>query len=180
MHLAFASEICELQAKAGRCFLHEHQATADSWKRQPITKLLKVHGVSAAVSDTCAFGMTSIDPSGKEELVLKPARWASNAPLLLKRLGVRCSNKGRDGRRHARATLDGKGRAAAAVVCPPLLCLEILRGLRDQLQADGHDLEENVLAAIREEEKQERASRYHTAGNFMMTCPGRTCPKHSF
>jgi hypothetical protein len=61
-------------------------------------------------------------------------------------------------------------------VCPSLLCLEILRGLRDQLQADGRDLEKNVLAAIREEEKQEsELLSYH--GEFYDDVSGEDLPK---
>ncbi|CAE8636765.1 unnamed protein product, partial [Polarella glacialis] len=122
--LAFAAEICATQVKGGRYFLHERPATANSWMQQPMTKLLAMRGESTTVANMYAFGMTSVGPDGKEELVLKATRWASNAPCLLKWLGVRCSNGG-----------------GMAERC-------------DQLREDGGKLEEKMIAALCEEETQ--------------------------
>eukprot|EP00969_Alexandrium_andersonii_P345667 15278539-Alexandrium_andersonii.AAC.1 len=49
--------------------------------------------------------------SRQNELVRKPARWASSAPELLRRLGLRCSNEGwssDDPRRRLRVPLGGQ------------------------------------------------------------------------
>lgn len=51
---------------------------------------------------------------GKEELVLKATRWTSNAPYLLKRLGVRCSSGGGVAERYAHTELAGKGPSSSS------------------------------------------------------------------
>ena len=60
-------------------------------------------------SHMCQFGMVSKGPQGNMGPVMKPTRWLSSAPALLKRLGRTCPHK------HKHAQLEG-GRAAAAAV----------------------------------------------------------------
>ena len=178
VHLAFAAEICAMQVRGGRYFLHEHPATADSWHQEPMAKLLGMQGVQTVVGDMCAFGMTTVGPSGEQLPVLKPTRWASNAPWLLKRLGVRCTSRSAAATaRHAHAKLAGKARTAASAVYPPGLCLEILRGLRDQLREDGTNLEIAMIAALSEEE--ETPENWMTYdGEFYDDVSGEDLPKH--
>jgi hypothetical protein len=62
VHLAFAAEICALQANAGRYFLHEHPATAGSWKQQPVTRLLAMRSVGTTVAHMSVFGIRRVGP----------------------------------------------------------------------------------------------------------------------
>ena len=73
--------------------------------------------------------MTSTDKMG-EGLVRKPTGFMTNAEFLENRLSLKCCG----GHRHVTLT---DGRAKAAQVYPPRLCHEILRGLKEQLTADG-------------------------------------------
>ncbi|CAE8656778.1 unnamed protein product [Polarella glacialis] len=176
--LALAAEICAMQARAGRYFLLEHPASADSWQQGVLLRLLAVTGVGSTVGDMCAFRMMSDGPDGKEQLVLKPTRWASNAPELLKRMGVRCSNRGGGrGEKHPHAALSGKARAGAAAMYPPRLCLDILRGLRDQLLSDGAAVEKTALGALCDEDAAEEA-RFSYDGEFVDDISGEALPKH--
>eukprot|EP00972_Heterocapsa_arctica_P103877 15309757-Heterocapsa_arctica.AAC.1 len=78
----------------------------------------------------CQYGMTSRRPDGTQGPVFKPTRWLSNSAAILARLSRKCSRG-----QHDHVQLVG-GRAAAAAVYPPDLCLQILRGFRDQLRHD--------------------------------------------
>jgi hypothetical protein len=89
---------------------------------------------------------------------------------------VRCSNGGGVAERHAHTTLAGKGRAAAAAEYPPLLCLEIFRGMRDQLREDGSNLEEKMIAALCEEEEAQGEWMTYD-GEFVDNISGEAIPK---
>jgi hypothetical protein len=176
VHLAFSAEIYATQVRGGRYFLHEHPATADSWAQDPMNKVLGMKGVDTVVGDMCSFGMTSVNNEGEEHPVLKPTRWASNSPQILKRMAVRCTNRGaRSTDRHQHTELSGKTRTSAAAIYPPRLCLEILRGFRDQLKADGVDIEAAVIAAMGE--KEERHNEWLYDGTFYDDMSGDYLPK---
>ncbi|CAE8634939.1 unnamed protein product [Polarella glacialis] len=179
--LSLAAEICATQARAGRYFLLQRPACDDNWQQSAILRLLAVSGVATAVGDMCAFRGSG----GKEELVLKPKRWASNAPELLKRMGVRCSSRGGGGgKKHPRAALAGKTRTSRAAVRPARLCLEILRGLRNQLLCDGAAVGETALSTICDEEAAEEAQFSYDVlipyydGEFVDDISGEALPKH--
>ena len=80
--------------------------------------------------DACMFGMRAVDPEGMDRPVKKPTRWMSNAPCLLRCLGLRCNGK------HVHTRLLG-GRAGAAAVYPPELVAAIVRGLQAQREEDA-------------------------------------------
>ena len=46
-------------------FLHEHPATAQSWKEPCIQELLKKLGVQRATLDMCCFNLQSSDDEGQ-------------------------------------------------------------------------------------------------------------------
>ena len=50
-HLEFMASIYNEQLRHGRHFLHEHPATALSWKEEPILKLLQTKVVGQVVCD---------------------------------------------------------------------------------------------------------------------------------
>ena len=72
--LSFALSVYAWQLGRGRYFLHEHPATASSWKLPEVAALHCRDGVATAVSDACVFGMCAEDCDGLVRPVLKPTR----------------------------------------------------------------------------------------------------------
>jgi hypothetical protein len=134
--LGFAMEIYELQLKAGRHFLHEHPASASSWSEPRMMALMKRRGVGGVVAHMCQFGMETRSGSGSLP-ALKPTRFLSSAPEILKRLERKCRGE------HSHQRLSG-GRASAAAVYPPALCRAILEGIDAQLRREGRVMSHNV------------------------------------
>ena len=128
--LAFALSAYEWQVRRGRYFLHEHPASAESWKMDEVRAIQCMDGVATVTGDSCMFGMKSVDAEGIERPAKKPTRWMSNAPYLLRSLGIRCHGG------HTHTELLG-GRARAAAKYPPELVLAIVRGLQAQREADA-------------------------------------------
>jgi hypothetical protein len=163
--LGFAAEVYLDQLARGAHFSHEHPLTATSWD-EPAIKAVRAQ-VEEVTAHQCCFGLDARDPSGSMELVMKPTRFMSSAPLLLQELARRC-NKG-----HRHTQLLGGRRAAAAAIYPPGLCRAILRGIARQFRRDGKvvpagvgracargpgvcDLSACTVAAIRQEPAVER------------------------
>jgi hypothetical protein len=88
--LNFATDVYRWQVKRGRYFLHEHPATATSWKLPEVHHLLSHPKVDCIVSDMCMFGMKTKDEQGCDGPVRKPTRWMTNVPCLAKQLNRRC------------------------------------------------------------------------------------------
>lgn len=86
-------------------------------------------GVVALVSDMCVFGVVSKGRRGQNKLIRKPTRWLSNAPAVLREVGVLST-----GAHAAHVELLG-GRAAAAARYALRRCEAILWG--GQAQQDG-------------------------------------------
>ena len=128
--LGFALSVYTWQVRRGRYFLHEHPASASSWKLEEVQAVRCLDGVTTMTCDACMFGMRAVDADGVERPVKKPTRWMSNAPRLLCSLGFRCDGK------HAHTRLLG-GRAGAAAVYPPEMVVAIVRGLQAQREEDA-------------------------------------------
>lgn len=95
------------------------------WKRK---------GVDRIVAGQCQYGQRS----AKGLPVKKPTGLLTNSPLLLRQLSERCTGSGgycSPGGNYA--TCSG-GTAKNAAIYPNQLCEAILRGIRAQLQHDGH------------------------------------------
>ena len=107
--LNFAAEVYRDQLARGAHFLHEHPLTATSWGEPAITALRAQPQVQEVTAHQCCFGFEARDPSRSMELVMKPTRFMSSAPLLLKELARRCSR----GHRHTQLLggLPGRGRS---------------------------------------------------------------------
>ena len=90
---------------------------ATSWEEPAIAALRALPQVQEATADQCCFGLMARDPSGKMELVMKPTRFLSSAPLLLKELARRCSKA------HPHTRLLGGRRARQASVAPSCAAL---------------------------------------------------------
>ena len=128
-HLEFAAEMYEAQSKAGRYYLHEHPASASSWKEPVIQHLINNHGGIVTVAHLCQYGMKSKNAYG-EGLVKKPTKILTNSIHLSKWLDRKCTGG------HHHVHLVG-GRAGPCEVYPTPLCEAIVNGLKDQVQADG-------------------------------------------
>ena len=111
LHLEFVIKLYRQQLARGAHFLHEHPATADSWDEPSMQELLAIPGVGTVVGHMCRQGMRIQAPDGRILPVRKPTRWASSAPEVLKRLGLRCTNEGcrpGDPRWHEHTVLEGR------------------------------------------------------------------------
>ena len=139
-HLKFACKLYELQRELQLYFLHEHPASATSWKEPCVTRLLNKPGVEKVTSDMCVYGMKQEDDEG-EALIKKPTSFMTNAPAIARRLSQRCTG----GHRHI--TLMG-GRSKRAEVYPQQLCREILYGLIEQAKHDGRMMGDGCVGLI--------------------------------
>eukprot|EP00972_Heterocapsa_arctica_P012085 1773168-Heterocapsa_arctica.AAC.1 len=59
VHLICCCELYELQIRRGDYFVHEHPATATSWKCECVRRLMAIPGVIATIADQCQYGLTS-------------------------------------------------------------------------------------------------------------------------
>eukprot|EP00972_Heterocapsa_arctica_P057602 8498002-Heterocapsa_arctica.AAC.1 len=75
-----------MKLEAGRYLLHEHPATATSWKDPEVTNFMRQAGVDTTVMHACQYGMTAKRPDGSYGPVHKTTRWMSNSPGILARL----------------------------------------------------------------------------------------------
>jgi hypothetical protein len=128
--LNFALDVYRWQMSRGKYFLHEHPNSATSWKSPAMQDLLTQKSVCTTTADACRFGMTALDHNGAQGPVKKPTRWASNAPLVLEELGLRCEG------RHPRHVRLLGGRAAQAAIYPPELIAAIISGIHRQRVED--------------------------------------------
>ena len=85
--LKLALEIYELQLSEGRRFLHEHPASAISWKVRRMMHFRQRPGVGETVAHLCQYGLTTPGPTGQRMPAQKPTRFLSSAPDLLKLFG---------------------------------------------------------------------------------------------
>jgi len=125
-HIEFVVQIYKDQVRGGRHFLHEHPASAASWKEEGIVQLKDKEGVWSTVSHMCQFGMQSPGDDGIPRPVLKPTRWISSAEEVIKSVSRRCTGG------HEHTKLLGNNRAAKAAEYPVELCRAILRGIEAQ------------------------------------------------
>ena len=53
LHVRFCCKLYELQAEAGRYYIHDHPANAMSWQLEEVKELLRTDGARQVVSDQC-------------------------------------------------------------------------------------------------------------------------------
>ena len=128
--LGFAVEIYWLQLEAGRHFLHEHPATASSWRERIVMRLRHDDRVGEVVGDQCRYGLQTAGPNGERRPAKKPTRFLSSAAAILEQLSLRCRGV------HRHQPLLGANRAGAAAIYPPGLCRAILAGAEEQLRRE--------------------------------------------
>ena len=130
-HLSLMIRMYWKQLAAGIRFLHEHPETARSWSEKDMVDLVADPRVGTVVSDQCEYGLVTPDERGQPIRAKKPTKWASSPPRMLKRLSRRCQND------HPHQHLLG-GRAKDAALYPLPLIVEILRGMRDEIDHKHH------------------------------------------
>jgi hypothetical protein len=128
--------------KGGRYFLRERPATATSWRNPVVVTFAKHSDVETTIMRVCQYGMLSRGPDGQVGPVYKPTAWMSNSPAVLSRLTRKCSRG-----LHQHVHLIG-GRAAKAAVNPANLCLQILKGIRDQVRRDEATNKESCISSV--------------------------------
>ena len=128
-HMQFAVKLYRIQHEAGRFFLHEHPASASSWKLPEMQSLMTDLGIKKTSSHMCRFKMMSEDEQGRG-LVKKPTGFLTNSDHMKQALDKQCLG----GHRHVQ--LMG-GRAKACQVYPENLVRAILKGIRLELAHSG-------------------------------------------
>ena len=108
--LGFAVEIYWLQLESGRHFLHEHPATASSWRERIVLELRRDERVGEVVGDQCRYGLRTAGLHGEWRPARKPTRFLSSSEAVLKQLSLRCKGT------HRHQPLLGNRRAGAAAI----------------------------------------------------------------
>ena len=80
------------QVAKGICFLHEHPATALSWKEDQIDALARNPHCHVVVGDQGRYGLTSKSAADPNERLpaMKPTKIMSNSSIMASRLKKRC------------------------------------------------------------------------------------------
>ena len=126
-HLKFMRQLCQTQMNAGRFFVHEHPATAVSWKEKDILRLAAQAGVHISKADQCRYGLKTKGKNGEMVPALKPTKFMTNSEPMSRLLTKRCQHK------HIHQPLEGN-RCAAAAFYPIPLIRTLIRGMALQKQ----------------------------------------------
>ena len=138
-HLEFVASLYEEQLEGNRYFLHEHPLHASSWTVPAIEAIWKRPGVQRVHGDQCQFGAEVRDGPATGQPVKKPSGFLTNSACIAASLNKQCKGTGgwcsrpRGGKHEL---CSGKV-AAGAQVYPRGLCRAVLKGITDQLKADG-------------------------------------------
>ena len=84
-HLKFCMLLYRIQHENGMYFLHEHPATALSWKDPDIAFLERNMLVCSAAADQCRYGLVTPFQEDKSKLMpaIKPTRSMSNSQIMI-------------------------------------------------------------------------------------------------
>ena len=104
--------------------MHEHPATATSWKILEMLELIAAPGIEITTVDMCAFGMKSEDTLG-ESLVRKSTKILSNSEEIIKSISRRCDGS------HRHIQMIG-GKAKNAQIYPRAFCQAVCEGIASQ------------------------------------------------
>ena len=128
-YMLFATKLYPIQRDDGRFFLHEHLASASSWRLPEMQSLTSDLGIKKVNAHMCRFKMMSEDEQGKG-LVKKPTGFLTNSEYMRRALDKQCLGS------HRHVHLMG-GRAKACQVYPEKLVRAILKGIRAELVNNG-------------------------------------------
>ena len=147
LHLRFMASLYRKQMLKGKFFLHEHPATALSWKEPEITALLADPAVQSVVAHQCMYGLTTrTTKDGPKLPAMKPTRFMTNSCHMRNRLSRTCDGL------HQHQQLVG-GRCKEAAFYPLPLVRAIVLGMRDTRVAQSSasvfaDERKEILSAI--------------------------------
>lgn len=134
VHMEFTISMYRLQRSLGGHFLHEHPASATSWKLKCVKDLAYEDGVHMAVADLCMYGLeTEGSTRGSKVKAQKTTRFMTSSAEIARNLCRRCDKS------HWHQALVN-GRASRAGEYPTQLCSAICRGLIKQLELDEKSL----------------------------------------
>ena len=132
VHLHFVCSLYRSQLRKGKYFLHEHPATAMSWKDSQISALSRDPLVKLVTADQCEYGL--VTPSADDPNVMvpamKPTKFMTNSQAMAEQLCKRCQGN------HDHQHLVGN-RCAAAAFYPAPLVKAMLRGITLQAVQDN-------------------------------------------
>ena len=117
-HLEWAMERYEKQMEMGKLFLHEHPASASSWRLRKVRKLANTPGVFEVVGDMCQFGLRTTGGG----FARKRSRFLTNSWEIAQEISKLCPGT------HVHTPLVG-GKAKATEQYTPEFCRAVCRGL---------------------------------------------------
>ena len=131
VHLAFVSSHYRMQMRRGKYFLHEHPATALSWREEQIASIARDPTVHVVVGDQCQYGLVTPSAEDKSKLMpaLKPTRFMTNSHIMSRQLDKRCPKD------HVHQQLVGN-RCKDAAFYPAPLVKAMLKGITLQFEHD--------------------------------------------
>ena len=131
LHLNFMCSIYRRQQAKGKYYLHEHPATALSWKEDAVEALARHPLSKVVVADQCRYGLVtpSADDPTKMLPAMKPTKFLTNSVMMASQLNLRCR------RDHKHQPLVS-GRCKDASYCPAPLVRAILKGIAQQAEHD--------------------------------------------
>ena len=88
-HGLFAIKLYRIQSEAGRSLLHEHPASASSWRIPEMQSLMTDLGIGKVSAQMCRFKMLNSDEQG-EGVVKKPTGFLTKTDHLRQALDKQC------------------------------------------------------------------------------------------
>ena len=162
-HLNSVVSLYRKQMNRNKFFLHEHPATALSWKEETVMALLKSPLVLTVIADQCMYGLTSPAEAkpGQRLPALKPTHFMTNSVFMRDQLSMRCDKQ------HSHQPLIG-GRCKDAAFYPLPLVEAILKGMSNQADDEYR----------KSLESQERKTRIQAVTQQSGTIPSDDDPSH--
>ena len=151
-HLKFVCRLCQIQADAGRYYIHEHPHQATSWQETCVLDVQRRTRGQRLVFDMCEYGMTTVTPDGETLPVRKTTGLLTNVPAAA---AVHLSNRCQGNHRHGVLVghIAGVGRRTAlAQVYPVMLVRAVLKAVATHKMCDENRM--FLLAAADSDENQ--------------------------
>ena len=92
LHLSFMCSLYRRQMARGKWLLHEHPASALSWREDDVEAIRRSLFVQTAVGDQCHYGLVTLPEHDKSKMMpaLKPTRFKTNSSVMISQWGKRC------------------------------------------------------------------------------------------
>ena len=142
--LETAALVAEWQARRGKYYVFEHPDKARSWEEACLKRLQERPGAYRTRCDMCAYGL-AVDNGGFN---LKPTGILTNSKFIAKRMSRRCPGD------HPHVPLIG-GKAVKAQVYTKQFCEEIIKGIKEQIVADGGWTHKGKLVYVAQGDKEQ-------------------------